>query len=98
MTTPITLTILYEAESTVDTTDGFLSDLEEALFSIALAAALECNGNARREMQEVTRKLTTSSSVVGTYTVLNLIIVELKTMILTVDFSLYRFLQCHGGC
>lgn len=72
VTTPISLTILYEAESTEDSTDGFLADLERALFSIALTAALECDGTTRRELHEATRKLATaSSSVVGTYTMIH---------------------------
>mmetsp|Transcript_20392 Transcript_20392/g.36995 ORF Transcript_20392/g.36995 Transcript_20392/m.36995 type:complete len:384 (+) Transcript_20392:370-1521(+) len=64
VTTPISLTILYEAESTVDSTDAFLADLEQALFSIAVEAALECN-IARRQLQQLSRKLATSSEVVG---------------------------------
>jgi hypothetical protein len=66
VTTPISLTILYEAESTVDSTDAFLADLEQALFSIAVEAALECN-IARRQLQQLSRKLATSSEVVGTF-------------------------------
>ena len=70
VTTLLSLPILLEAESTANTTNAFLSDLELALFSIALIAALDCDGNAqRRELKQVTtmrRQLTLLSKEVGT--------------------------------
>lgn len=69
ITTPISLSVLYEAESTLNLTDSFLADLELALFSIALNAALNCDNQRRRELFSslMERKLTTSTTEVGTY-------------------------------
>ena len=68
VTTPISLSVFYEAESMENTTDGFLTDLESALMMIALEAALDCDGTARRGLQQVSvsRRLSADSSIVGT--------------------------------
>lgn len=69
VTTPLSLAVYYEVESMSNTTDVFLSDLQLALYSIALTAALDCGGTQRRELQLVTmrRQLTASTTEVGTY-------------------------------
>lgn len=71
VTTPMSLAVMYEAESTANLTDAFLDDLELALFSMSLTAALDCNATQRRGLQPVDmrRQLTTSTTEMGTYSV-----------------------------